>query len=80
MPIALGSFDVTIEHRPDGTIDVRPVQPLAPYPTRLTDRLHYWAGLAPTGFSLLNDPRRWLEDSDLCPDTRRRTLPRPISG
>ena len=47
MPIALGSFDVTIEHRPDGTIDVRPVQPLAPYPTRLTDRLHYWAGLAP---------------------------------
>jgi feruloyl-CoA synthase len=45
--VSIGSLDVTVERRPDGTIDVRPVQPLAPYPTRLTDRLHYWAALAP---------------------------------
>ena len=45
--VSFGRFDVTVERRPDGTIDVRPVQPLAPYPTRLTDRLHHWAALAP---------------------------------
>jgi feruloyl-CoA synthase len=45
--VAIGSSAVTVERRPDGTIDVRPVEKLAPYPTRLTDRLHHWAALAP---------------------------------
>ncbi len=38
---------VTMEKRPDGTIPVRPEEPLGNYPTVLTDRLAHWAGTSP---------------------------------
>ena len=45
--VSTGSFSVSVTRRRDGIINVRPLEPLAPYPTRLTDRLHHWAALAP---------------------------------
>ncbi len=39
--------EVTIEHAQDGSIRVRSVRPLGPYPTKLTERLDYWAEQAP---------------------------------
>ncbi len=39
--------DLTVTHRPDGSILIRPVQELAPYPVRLTERLVYWAEKTP---------------------------------
>jgi feruloyl-CoA synthase len=47
-PISFGDPDVTIERRDDGTIYLRPKIPLGEYPVRLTDRLHHWAGAAPS--------------------------------
>jgi feruloyl-CoA synthase len=38
---------VTVERKSDGTIYLRPKQPLGEYPPRLTDRLHHWAEVAP---------------------------------
>ena len=38
---------VHIERRHDGTLYLRPKQPLPDYPQRLTDRLHHWAKAAP---------------------------------
>jgi feruloyl-CoA synthase len=38
---------VRIERKNDGTIYLRPKQPLGEYPPRLTDRLHHWAKAAP---------------------------------
>ncbi|MGA8901861.1 feruloyl-CoA synthase [Bradyrhizobium sp.] len=46
-PISFGDPKVTIERRADGTIYLRPDQPLAAYPDRLTDSLRYWATVAP---------------------------------
>jgi len=46
-PVRLGPSDVVVEHKPDGTIHMRSPHPLGPYPTKLTERLEYWAGRAP---------------------------------
>ncbi|HEY8336172.1 MAG TPA: feruloyl-CoA synthase [Tardiphaga sp.] len=46
-PISFGDTTVTIERRGDGTIYLRPTNPLGDYPTRLTDYLHHWAKEAP---------------------------------
>jgi feruloyl-CoA synthase len=45
--ISFGDLKVTVERRADGTIYLRPDQPLADYPVRLTDSLHHWAAVAP---------------------------------
>jgi feruloyl-CoA synthase len=39
--------EVTVDHRPDGTIYLNPVRPLAPYADRLTERLVHWAARTP---------------------------------
>jgi feruloyl-CoA synthase len=46
-PISFGDPAVTIEHRGDGTIYLRPKIALGEYPARLTDRLHHWAAIDP---------------------------------
>src|SRR5215475_6410881 len=46
-PISFGDPVVNIERRDDGTIYLRPKQPLGDYPVRLTDRLHHWAKTTP---------------------------------
>ncbi|MHC4040016.1 feruloyl-CoA synthase [Bradyrhizobium sp. 23AC] len=46
-PISFGDPVVDIERRDDGTIYLRPKQPLGDYPVRLTDRLHHWASTTP---------------------------------
>jgi feruloyl-CoA synthase len=43
----LGPADIVVERRPDGTLYAQAPQPLGDVPTRLTDRLHYWAEAAP---------------------------------
>jgi feruloyl-CoA synthase len=45
--ISFGNPDVSVEHRGDGTIYLRPKMPLGDYPVRLTDRLHHWAVAEP---------------------------------
>src|SRR5216683_2212440 len=45
--ISFGDPAVSIERKDDGTIYLRPKQPLGDYPARLTDRLHHWADVAP---------------------------------
>jgi feruloyl-CoA synthase len=42
-----GSNAATVERRADGAILVRPVEPLGPYPARLTERLVHFAREAP---------------------------------
>jgi feruloyl-CoA synthase len=39
--------DVETSHRPDGSLVVRPLHPLGPYPDKLTERLDHWAAAAP---------------------------------
>jgi feruloyl-CoA synthase len=46
-PISFGDPRVTIDCRADGAIYLRPDQPLAAVPDRLTDSLRYWATVAP---------------------------------
>jgi feruloyl-CoA synthase len=46
-PVRLGPSDVVVERRPDGTIYMRSPHALGPYPTKLTERLEYWAARAP---------------------------------
>lgn len=46
-PISFGDPIVNIERRDDGTIYLRPKQPLDDYPLRITDRLHHWAQTTP---------------------------------
>src|ERR1700750_1467507 len=46
-PISFGDPAIDIERRDDGTIYLRPKQPLGDYPVRLTDRLHHWATTTP---------------------------------
>ena len=46
-PISFGDPVVNIERREDGTIYLRPKQPLGDYPVRITDRLHHWAATTP---------------------------------
>jgi feruloyl-CoA synthase len=45
--VRLRSSGVTVERRADGTILVRPDEPLGPYPIVLTDRVAHWAKVAP---------------------------------
>jgi feruloyl-CoA synthase len=45
--ISFGNPDVSVEHRGDGTIYLRPKAALGDYPVRLTDRLHHWAKAEP---------------------------------
>jgi feruloyl-CoA synthase len=46
-PVRLGPRDVVIERRPDGTMHLKSPHALAPYPDKLTERLDYWAAIAP---------------------------------
>jgi feruloyl-CoA synthase len=46
-PVRLGSRDVVVERRGDGALLLRSPHALGPYPTKLTERLEYWAGEAP---------------------------------
>src|SRR5437870_11516405 len=46
-PISFGDPAVSIDHRDDGTIYLRPKIALGEYPLRLTDRLHHWAKAEP---------------------------------
>ncbi len=45
--VRFGPQDVTVERRSDGSIDLRSPHALGPYPTKLTERLEYWAARAP---------------------------------
>src|SRR5436305_13084395 len=45
--ISFGDPAVTIDRRSDGTIYLRPKNPLGDYPVRITERLHHWAELEP---------------------------------
>lgn len=40
-------FDLTVEGREDGSLLLRPVAELAPYPRRVTDMLEHWAAKTP---------------------------------
>ena len=46
-PISFSDPKVTVDRRADGTIYLRPDQPLAAVPVRLTDSLRFWATVAP---------------------------------
>ena len=46
-PISFSNPAVTVERRDDGAIFLRPKAQLGDYPTRITDRLHHWAGVEP---------------------------------
>src|SRR5262245_29276920 len=45
--VRLGPRDVVSERRSDGTILLTSLHALAPYPSKLTERLEYWAAAAP---------------------------------
>lgn len=46
-PISFSRPTVAIDRRTDGTIYLRPLQPLGDYPRRITDMLTHWAAAAP---------------------------------
>jgi feruloyl-CoA synthase len=46
-PVRLRTSGARLERCPDGTLYVRPEEPLGPYPKILTDRLAYWAKTTP---------------------------------
>jgi feruloyl-CoA synthase len=46
-PVRLGPSDVLVDRRPDGTVHMRSPHALGAYPTKLTERLEYWAARAP---------------------------------
>jgi len=46
-PVRLRTSGVSMERRADGAIIIRPDEPLETYPRVLTERLVYWAGVAP---------------------------------
>ncbi len=46
-PISFSHPTVAIDRRADGTIYLRPLQPLGDYPQRITDLLYHWAEAAP---------------------------------
>src|SRR5271170_3103066 len=46
-PVRLRSSGASLERTPDGSILVRPDEPLGPYPKVLTDRLAHWANISP---------------------------------
>src|SRR5579862_480251 len=45
--VRLGSLDVAVDRRSDGTIYLKNTHPLGAYAQRLTDRLHHWAAATP---------------------------------
>ena len=45
--VRFGPRDVSMSRRDDGTIYVRPVHPLGAYPSKLTEKLDYWAAKIP---------------------------------
>src|SRR5687768_6699491 len=45
--VRLGPRDVLVERRADGCTILRSPHALGPYPSRLTERLDYWAAQAP---------------------------------
>ena len=61
----MGDCRATIETRANGEMIVRNVNPLGPYPKRMTDRLDHWAAVAPD--------RVWLAGRDLHGEWRRVT-------
>jgi feruloyl-CoA synthase len=46
-PVRLGTADVAVERRGDGTVLMRSPHPLPAYPRTLTERLAHWAAAAP---------------------------------
>ena len=46
-PVRLGPSDVVVEARAGGVLHLRSPHPLGPYPTKITERLEYWAARAP---------------------------------
>ena len=46
-PVRLRTSGATLERLADGTLLVRPEEPLGPYPKVLTDRLTHWAEISP---------------------------------
>ncbi|HVZ51455.1 MAG TPA: AMP-binding protein, partial [Pseudolabrys sp.] len=46
-PVKLGLRDVSVERRADGCLLLRAPEPLGPYPSKITERLEYWAKAAP---------------------------------
>jgi len=46
-PVRLGSADVLLNRKTEGTIVLRSPQPLDAYPQKLTERLEHWAKAAP---------------------------------
>jgi len=46
-PVEIASWDVSFEPEEGGAFKVRPVDPLGPYPDRLTDVLDHWAAAEP---------------------------------
>jgi feruloyl-CoA synthase len=65
-----------VDERPDGTIVLRAVQALGDYPVVLTDRLAYWAGVAPDRTLLAwnrgDDVARATDASGQATDTTKR--------
>src|SRR5215469_5971992 len=45
--VRLGSLDVAVDRRPDGTVYLKNKHPLGCYATRITDRLIHWAQVVP---------------------------------
>jgi len=45
--VRVNSASAIFDRRPDGTIYVRSPRPLGAFPTRITERLEYWAANAP---------------------------------
>ncbi|HWE72783.1 MAG TPA: feruloyl-CoA synthase [Stellaceae bacterium] len=45
--VRLGSLDVAVDRRPDGTVYLKNKHPLGDYATRITDPLLHWARVAP---------------------------------
>jgi len=46
-PVRLGAADVTVERCADGVIMLRSPHALGDYPAQLTERLAFWASIAP---------------------------------
>jgi feruloyl-CoA synthase len=46
-PVRLGPAEVVVERRPDGAMLLRSPRALSLYPKKLTERLAYWANVAP---------------------------------
>src|SRR5579883_2353921 len=64
-PFSIGSNRARFETRSDGAILVTPVEKLGPYPEKLTQRLAYFARLAPD--------RLWMAERDGAGDWRKVT-------